>query len=294
MSGTQISSIASRKVQNHEEYLVKESPKFHFPFLRYPGGKQRLTRYILPYILDQLNGSKRYVEPFAGGAAIFFATDPHRAVLSDINPDLIDLYIGIKKSPKGVWRHYRNFPDTREGYYQIRSNNKAKQNIIFKAARLLYLNRTCFKGMWRQNRRGEFNIGYGGQDRRWVVSETSLTEVSRRLRNTSIICGDFEPIIKNSEKGDFLYIDPPYRPSCKEITESHYVASRFRYEDQIRLAKLLQSASLHGVKWAMTNSSHPSIIKLYGKNTIIPMPKGTGSKLGQLTFASGEVLICNF
>lgn len=271
-----------------------EAKIFTKPFLRYPGGKQRLLRYILPYVEPELNQKNRYLEPFVGGASIYFALNPSRAILSDLNADLMDLYIGIRKSPKGVWKAYKNFPDTKEGYYSVRVESNVKVNTVLKAARLLYLNRTCFKGMWRHNSKGEFTVGYGGQDRRWVISQDSLSEVSSRLKNSSLIKSDFETMINFATTDDFLFLDPPYRPFYRDIREAHYVASKFTFSDQLRLAKALSRATKRGVKWAMTNSSHPDLVKLYKKNNTIRLPKGTGRLPGQMISDSGEVMIMNY
>ena len=272
----------------------KENKGPRISFLRYPGGKQRLMHYILPLIRIGMETTDRYIEPFVGGAAVFFSVNPERAFLSDLNSDLIDLYIGIKKSPIKVWDIYKKFPNTKEGYYSVRSKKNSKTNIILKAAILLYLNRTCFKGMWRQNLKGEFTVGYGGQDRRWVISENSLTEVSNKLANASVVKSDFEPIIDRTKRGDFLFLDPPYKPFNRDIVEAHYVASRFTYENQTRLARALLRATERGVRWAMTNSSHQDIIGMYEGHRIIPLPKGTGKMPGLLTSSSGEVLILNY
>ena len=272
--------------------MEKKDPRISF--LRYPGGKQRLMHYILPFIRIGMKPADRYIEPFVGGAAVFFSVNPERAFLSDLNSDLIDLYIGIRKSPKKVWDIYKKFPNTREGYYSVRSKKDSKTGVILKAAILLYLNRTCFKGMWRQNLKGEFTVGYGGQDRRWVISENSLTEVGNKLTNVTLVKSDFEPIIDGTKKGDFLFLDPPYKPFNRDIVEAHYVASKFTYENQTRLARALLRATKRGVRWVMTNSSHQDIVEIYEGHRIIPLPKGTGNMPGLITSSSGEVLILNY
>ncbi len=168
-----------------------------------------------------------------------------------------------------------------------------KKNLAFRAARTLYLNRTCFKGMWRHNANGEFNIGYGGQDRRWVICEETLIEISKRLKHASLKCGDFEEVIDACQEDDLIFVDPPYRPGEREMVHAHYTYSKFSYYDHQRLAKALERASERGVEWAMTTSSHPDILSLFPKNQIIPLPRGTGRRPGILTNNSGEVLICN-
>ncbi len=263
-------------------------------FLRYPGGKQRMLRHLLFYLPSQFSIKGRYIEPFVGGGAVFFAVQPQQAILSDINVELIELYRGIQDNPEEVWHLFQTFPSTKETYYEIRDSSVAELNLIERSARTLYLSRTCFKGMWRHNGLGQFNVGYGGQDRRWVITRETIVEVSKRLQYASLRANDFETVIDSSLEGDFLFIDPPYRPGAREIPREHYAYCQFSYDDHKRLAKVLEKASRRGVQWAMTTSSHPDIVSLFHDHRVLPFPKGTGKKPGILTFTSGEVLICNY
>lgn len=262
--------------------------------IRYPGGKQRILKYIIPFLPSVKEIEGRYIEPFVGGGAVFFALNPPHALLADINSELIDMYRGIRLYPLRVWEIYKSFPDTKEAYYQIRAAKADEMDLAFKAARTLYLNRTCFKGMWRQNSKGEFNVGYGGQDRRWAINESTLKEVSKRLKRAILKCSDFEEVIDESIRGDFLFIDPPYCPGEREISHEHYVYGKFSYSEYQRLAKALKRASNRNVRWLLTISSHPDILDLFSEFRVIPIPRGTGKKPGILTNNSGEVIICNY
>lgn len=263
-------------------------------FLRYPGGKQRLINQLIHNLpsLTHINGN--FVEPFVGGGAIFFALNPKSAVLADINTELIDLYRGIRRDPAEVWETFRTYPATKRAYYKIRDTENQSRKMAARAARTLYLNRTCFKGMWRHNANGQFNVGYGGQDRRWVVNEEILVAASRRLKRATLLNCDFEEVIDNCSKNDFLFLDPPYRPGGREMTHAHYVHSQFSFDDHIRLAEALERSSRKGVRWAMTTSSHPDILRLLRGNKIIRLAKGTGNRPGIMAEISGEVLVCNF
>lgn len=263
-------------------------------FIRYPGGKQRMIDYISPYLPPQKSIKGTFVEPFVGGGAVFFALNPKKAILSDINKELIDLYRGIRRYPLKVWEIYKSFPETKKAYYEIRAAEVDKTNLASRAARILYLNRTCFKGMWRHNMNGEFNVGYGGQDRRWVISEETLLEVSKRLKHASMKCTDFEKVIDSCMVGDLLFVDPPYRPGEREMVHAHYMFGKFTYSEHQRLSSALKRASERGVKWIMTTTAHPEISSLFSDNLIVPLPKGTGKSPGRLTNNSGEVLICNY
>jgi len=262
-------------------------------FLRYPGGKQRQLSYFSHFIEDPDKKWRRYLEPFLGGGSVFFYTNPEKALLSDKNQELIDLYLGIKEFPEEVWNIYLKFPNTKLGYYKIRSLNPEELDMSTKAARTLYLNRTCFKGMWRHNADGEFNVGYGGQDRRWAITENNLKEVSERLQHAEIMCCDFEKLIRKSKKGDLLFLDPPYRPGERQELNAHYGYGQFSFDDQKRLANVLNRASKKGVSWIMTNSSHEDILDLYRIYDIIPLDRGTGKMPGLLSKNSGESIIVN-
>jgi DNA adenine methylase len=183
-----------------------------FSFLRYPGGKQRHLQGFAHLLPNRQQIHRNYVEPFVGGGAVFFSISPNQAILSDINKELIDLYRGVRRFPNKVWEIFNKFEVTRDEYYQVRSWNLENLDLSIRAARLLYLNRTCFKGMWRHNASGVFNVGYGGQDRRWVIHKEDLKTVSNRLKNAKLKHSDFEQVIDNCEEGDFIFLDPPYRP----------------------------------------------------------------------------------
>lgn len=266
-------------------------------FVRYPGGKQRLLVYLMKHLPQSQAIEGRYIEPFVGGGSVFFAIKPRQAILSDINLELITLYRGLRRSPTKVWEIFQSYPASKQDYYEIRNlchTILKEKNLAERAARTLYLNRTCFKGMWRHNSSGQFNVGYGGQDRRWVVSHRSLLEISRRLKNVTLKCNDFGKIIDQSIDGDFIFLDPPYRPNQKELLNDHYVASRFSFQDHQRLAEALGSATQRGVRWAMTTSSHKDIVALFENYTVLQIAQGTGEQPGKMVKNPGEVLIFNY
>ena len=265
-----------------------------FNFLRYPGGKQRILNDLIPHLPSREEISGNFVEPFVGGGAVFFAFNPQKALLADINPELIDLYRGLRRFPVKVWKKFYVFPATKEDYYDIRNSEVKGLDLASRAARTLYLNRTCFKGMWRHNSNGQFNVGYGGQDRRWVISKDTLIEVSKRLKHVTLKRSDFEKVVDMCWEDDFLFLDPPYRPGEREMVHDHYVYGKFSYDDYKRLANVLKQASQRGVQWAMTTSSHPDILSLFRGNRVTRLSKGTGRSPGVLTNNSGEVLICNY
>lgn len=262
-------------------------------FLRYPGSKRRILTFLMQHLPDGKDISGRYFEPFVGSCAVYFSVSPKKATLSDINPDLIDLLVGIKNHPKDVWAIYETFGSSKRDYQKIRANLKF-ESIQEKSARVLYLNRTCFKGMWRTNKQGQFNVGYGGQDRRWVINEQNLVDVAQALKSAKIICGDFEGTIKSAKPGDFIFLDPPYKPGSKYETNSHYVDKVFDIEEQSRLASALNWASKNKISWAMTNTSHREVVKLFKGSYKLKFPSGTGNLPGLLVEKPGEILIANY
>jgi DNA adenine methylase len=262
-------------------------------FLRYPGSKRRMLTFLSQYLPQAVSIDGIYVEPFVGSAAVYFSVDPQKAILTDLNPDLIDLLCGIQSSPSLVWHIYSNFGDTKQDYEYVRDQYKP-HTLEEKAARVLYLNRTCFKGMWRTNMKGNFNVGYGGQTRRWVIDEENLIEVSKILKKAEIYCSDFEETIYKLSSGDFLFIDPPYRPGEKELLNDHYIGKTFRFPDHQRLGQALHWAKENGINWAMTTSEHPAIVGLFKSNYLVRLPQGTGKFPGVISQNPGEVLITSY
>lgn len=264
-------------------------------FLRYPGGKGKQLSFLINYLPKKENIKGKYVEPFVGGGSVFLYLQPEAAVISDLNKDLIELYKGIKNYPHKVWETFKGFPTGKKAYYEIRDSEFTSKPLYYRAARTLYLNRTCFKGMWRHNQKQDFNVGYGGEERRWVITHQNIVELSKIFRTASIEQADFEKVLDAARTNDFIFLDPPYKPGQKEMQTAHYINGRFSFDDQVRLAeKLREISSKRKVKWLMTNSSHPEIRKLYKGFKIKNMPNGKSGQVGVLTKNNNEVLISNY
>lgn len=264
-------------------------------FLRYPGGKSKLLAFLSEFIPKNREIEGRYIEPFIGGGSVFLYVQPNNSLVSDLNKELIDLYKGIKNYPHKVWEIFENFPSGKEAYYSIRNESFKGKPLYYRAARTLYLNRTCFKGMWRHNPNGDFNVGYGGEDRRWVISHENIIELSKRFKGATILHSDFDSVLNQVSDGDFVFLDPPYKPGEKEMWEAHYINGRFSFRDQVRLSnKLKEMSSRNRVKWMMTNSSNSEICALYKGFKIKKIPKGTSNVVGVHTNNSKEVVITNY
>jgi len=264
-------------------------------FLRYPGGKTKLLTYLVNYLPKGKDIEGTYIEPFVGGGSVFFQVSPKKALISDLNSELITLYKGIRLYPHKVWEIFESFPEGKAAYYSIRNNGSEGKPLYYRAARTLFLNRTCFKGMWRHNNQGNFNVGYGGEERRWVITHKNIIELSQILRKAEILNSDFEKVILNAYKNDFIFLDPPYKPGEKDLHELHYSNGKFLFDEQVRIAETLKSIpKSKKIRWAMTNSSHKDILKLYKDFNIKIIPFGTSEKPGIQTKNSNEVLITNY
>jgi DNA adenine methylase len=264
-------------------------------FLRYPGGKSKLLVYLINHLPESKDIKGTYIEPFVGGGSVFFYMNPQNALISDLNSELITLYRGIKLYPHKVWETFESFPSGKTSYYRIRDDSTKGEPLYFRAARTLYLNRTCFKGMWRHNNNGNFNVGYGGEERRWVIAHQNIIELSKIFRKADIQSKDFEEVILTASKNDFIFLDPPYKPGEKDLQELHYGNGKFLFNEQIRLAETLKCLpKTKKIRWAMTNSSHNDILKLYRGFKIKKIPVGTGQRPGIQTNNSNEVLITNY
>jgi DNA adenine methylase len=263
-------------------------------FLRYPGSKRRVLSFLTERLPSKAQILGKFVEPFVGGGAIYFCLQPRKAVLADLNRELVDIYLGICRNPDSVWRFYRTFPATKAGYRKIRSLDHDELSRSRRAASSLYLNRTCFKGMWRHNNKGRFNVGYGGQSRRWAISRKDLFRISELLTNAEILCSDFERTVSTANANDFVFLDPPYRPGAKEQVHSHYGCEQFSFADQQRLSSCLIAADKKGIRWSMTNSAHRAVRKMYKGFRQTLLPSGTGRRIGEMIKHPGEVLISNW
>lgn len=231
------------------------------PFLKWAGGKRWLLRN--EYVEFPL-AYNRYIEAFVGSGSVFFTLSPKRGILSDTNSWLIDTYKAIKEDWKKVFAHLKvhALRHNSDYYYSIR--NQKSRNIYTKAAKLIYLNRTCWNGLYRVNLKGEFNVPKGSKDRVLLESD-NLELVSKKLKNIKLVDYDFEKVINMAREEDFLFIDPPYTVRHDNNGFVKYNKYLFSWDDQERLHESLVRAVSKGAKVMATNAHHPSILKLYKK-----------------------------
>lgn len=239
------------------------------PFMKWPGGKS----WLLQQEPNLFNLSyNKYIEPFIGGGAVFFYLLPNSGIISDSNEELINTYLVMRDYPKELSEKIKIHSSLHnsEYYYYIRSIHP--NDPIERAARMIYLNRTCFNGLYRVNQKGEFNVPIG--TRNTCLKGIELFEkYSNTLSGIHIECNDFAPIIENASKGDLLFIDPPYLSSKKSEIFSKYNSRLFDWEDQKRLCKCLKDASNTGAKIIMTNAYDNNIKGLYTDFSIRPIER---------------------
>jgi DNA adenine methylase len=228
------------------------------PFLKWAGGKRWLVQQGLP----APSRYDRLIEPFLGGGAVFFALEPEQALISDINPELINLYEVVRDNPGELRRilAWHQEQHSVEHYYSIRS--RTYNSRFWRAARTLYLNRTCWNGLYRLNRKGEFNVPIGTKSGVIMLSD-DFDRASAVLKNADIRCQDFEDTIAVAGKGDFLFVDPPYTVKHNLNGFLKYNETIFAWEDQVRLAAALRDAGRRGASVLVTNADHESVRELY-------------------------------
>ncbi|MGE0548073.1 MAG: DNA adenine methylase [Kofleriaceae bacterium] len=233
--------------------------------IKWVGGKTKL----LPELLDRMPDSfGRYFEPFAGGAAMFFRIAPRRAVLADSNTDLIALYSAIANDVGAVIRRlevHRKAHDEAH-YYGMRAqwnDHSMSWSAADRAAAFIYLNKTCFNGLWRVNRSGDFNVPIGRYTDPPICVPDTLRAAQTVLARATLRCADYQTVVADAVRGDFLYFDPPYDPVTPTANFTSYSADGFGPDDQRALAETARKLVSRGCKVMLSNSDTPFIRSLY-------------------------------
>ena len=228
------------------------------PLLKWAGGKRLLLKHLSP-LLPRTFGT--YYEPFVGGGAVYFAVQPSPAVLADRNPDLTNCYIQVRDRPHEVIAILNNWGSSEGDYYRIREADLDDE--VSKAARLIYLTRLSFNGIYRLNGRGEFNVPYGHRPHLGSCDPVRVLAVSEALQPAEITCSDFEETTRAATLGDLVYFDPPYAIPDDRTRFVRYNDRNFSWQDQIRLADVASQLRARGVKLVISNADHPQIRELY-------------------------------
>lgn len=278
------------------------------PFLKWAGGK----RQLMPVLMEHFPRSpiRTYYEPFIGGGAVLFHLQPKGAIVGDSNPELVNCYEVIRDSVESLIEELRVHADAMARdpadeayYYRVRALDRESRfeglPAIERAARIIFLNKTCYNGLFRVNSRGQFNAPFGRYKNPNVLDEAGLRSVSRYLRTsqTQIRHSDFEGIVRLAGEGDFVYLDPPYDPVSETASFTGYSANGFGKEDQQRLKRCMDEATARGCMAMQSNASTPFVHDLYDdpryRIVVVPAGRAINSR------ASGrgkvdEVIIMNY
>lgn len=236
------------------------------PIIKWAGGKRQLLEEILPVVPE----FGVYCEPFLGGGAVLFALCPRHAIVNDINRDLISMYGVVRETPDKLIASLRQYKNTKNDFYRIRNldreaNKYSRFSAVHKAARLLYLNKTCYNGLYRVNANGQFNTPYGRYKRPNIVNAEGICSMSAYLNTADITlcCEDFAVTLERLGKGDFVYLDPPYDPLTQTANFTAYSSNGFGKDAQSRLKDCCDRMDEKGIKFLLSNSATPLIKELY-------------------------------
>ncbi len=234
------------------------------PFLKWAGGKTRLADELLARAPSAF---KVYHEPFVGGGALFFRLYREgrlqRAVLSDLNAELIDTYRAIRDCVEEVMAILATYPHAEAFYYAIREQDPWQLSLPERAARMIYLNKTGYNGLYRVNRQGKFNVPFGRYKSPTYLDRENLLAVSQALREVQLLCAAFETVLERAEPGDWVYFDPPYVPLSRTANFTAYQAGGFGLDDHRRLRDICLELSRRGVYVMLSNSDTGIVRELY-------------------------------
>lgn len=235
-----------------------------YPIVKWVGGKRQLMFELLKNMPQIYN---RYFEPFIGGGALFFELQPEQAYISDMNEELINLYQVVRANVDELITDLKKHDISKEYFMEIRNIDRTEDyenwSSIQKASRFIYLNRTCFNGMYRVNSKGEFNVPFGHYKNPRIVDENNLTNCSNLLQRTEIRHADFSEILTKVQEGDFVYFDPPYVPLSETSSFTSYTKDGFDIDMQFKLRDVCDELDSIGVKFLLSNSDTKLVNELY-------------------------------
>lgn len=241
------------------------------PIVKWAGGKTKLLTELLPRVPAEI---RTYAEPFAGGAALFFALASDsgrtfkRAVLCDQNEELVALYRAVKSDAHAVIDALADYKYDEDMFYRVRDESTEDMSDTERAARFIFLNKTCFNGLWRVNSKGKFNVPFGRYDNPRIIDEDGLVAASKALASCAIHLGDFSVATKDLGAGDFVYFDPPYDPASETSDFTAYARGGFSQIDQERLADEMRRLRAAGAMVMLSNADTKKMRELYYDFTV--------------------------
>lgn len=266
-----------------EEFNHSKKKTIAKPILKWAGGKTQLIPELIRRMPRDYN---KYIEPFFGGGALYFYSKPEQAILADINPELVNLYTTVAQSPEKVIELLKTFENTSEFFYNVRSQDRLLLSEEMQAARTLYLNKTCFNGLYRVNKKGQFNTPFGNYTNPNIVNEDVIMAASRVLQNAVFENQGYkETLHKHAEPGDMIFLDPPYLPVGKYEDFKRYTKEGFYEEDHRELAEEVKRLSEMGCHVILTNSNAPLVYDLYSDFdiTVVQTKRYVNSKASKRT-----------
>lgn len=235
-----------------------------YPIVKWVGGKRQLMFELIKNMPKSYN---RYFEPFIGGGALFFELQPEQAYISDMNEELINLYSVVRNNVYELIKDLSKHEVSKEYFLEIRNIDRTEQytelSDVERASRFIYLNRTCFNGMYRVNSQGQFNVPFGYYKNPRIIDENNLLNCSELLKKTEIKCADFSEILTKVKKGDFVYFDPPYVPLNETSSFTSYTKDGFDINMQFKLRDVCDELDNKGVKFMLSNSDTKLVNELY-------------------------------
>ena len=238
------------------------------PILKWVGGKRQLLSEIIPLIDESCDN---YVEPFIGGGAVLFRLQPKKAIINDYNTELINVYRTVRDDLDGLvalLKEHEKY-NSSDYYYEVRALDRTpdfdKMSNLERAARIIYLNKTCYNGLYRVNSLGQFNSPYGKYKNPNIVNEVVLRAISKYLNGNeiSIRSGDYKDVLNDIEKNSFVYLDPPYMPISSSSSFTGYTEGGFGYDKQVELKEECDKLNSKGVHFLQSNSDCEEIRELY-------------------------------
>ncbi len=249
--------------------ILEKLEKETYPIVKWVGGKRQLMFELLKNMPKSYN---RYFEPFIGGGALFFELRPENAYISDINEELINLYSIVKDNVYDLIADLNKHEVSKEYFLEIRNLDRTDEyknlSNVQRASRFIYLNRTCFNGLYRVNSQGQFNVPFGNYKNPRIVDENNLLNCSELLKNTEIKCADFSGILLKVKKGDFVYFDPPYVPLNETSSFTSYTKNGFDMDMQFELREVCDELNSMGVMFMLSNSDTKLVNELYANYEI--------------------------
>ena len=247
------------------EKLEKET----YPIVKWVGGTRQLMFELLKNMPKSYN---RYFEPFIGGGALFFELQPENAYISDMNEELINLYSVVRDNVYELISDLNKHEVSKEYFLEIRNLDRTDEyknlSDVQRASRFIYLNRTCFNGLYRVNSQGQFNVPFGNYKNPRIVAENNLLNCSELLKNTEIKCADFSEILTKVKRGDFVYFDPPYVPLNETSSFTSYTKEGFDMDMQFKLREVCDELDSMGVMFMLSNSDTKFVNELYSNYEI--------------------------